>query len=81
MNLSALTRVLERSDRFQKTLREIRGGTGVSLSVADAAKPFVTAALHAELGIPMCLIAARPSQARRYVDDLMAWHPRRRCGL
>jgi transcription-repair coupling factor (superfamily II helicase) len=76
MNLSALTRALERSDRFQQTIREIRGGSGAALSVADAAKPFVTAALHAQLDIPICLVAARPSQARRYVDDLKAWHPR-----
>src|SRR5687768_17056603 len=76
MNLSALTRTLERSDRFQQTLRDLRRTTGLSLSIADAAKPFVTAALHAELAVPMALVAARPTQARRYVDDLSAWHPR-----
>jgi transcription-repair coupling factor (superfamily II helicase) len=76
MNLSALTRTLERSDQFQRALRDVRRTTGISLSVADSAKPFMTAALHAALDIPMALVAARPTQARRYLDDLAAWHPR-----
>ncbi|HEX3247119.1 MAG TPA: transcription-repair coupling factor, partial [Chloroflexota bacterium] len=76
MNLSALTGALRRSDRFQQTLREIRDGKRVPISVADTGKPYIVAALHEALQIPLCLVAPRPNQARRFVDDLLAWHPR-----
>ncbi len=76
MNLSELTRALERSDRFRKKIGKIGKSANASLSVSDAAKPYIVAALQATLNLPMFLVAARPNQARRFVDDLAAWHPR-----
>ena len=64
------------------SLRTALGGNAGSLSltadlsVADAAKPYVLAALHDVLRRPTLLIVARPGQARVLRDELACWHPR-----
>jgi transcription-repair coupling factor (superfamily II helicase) len=46
---------------------------GASLSVITPARPYALAALHAALGRPMLLLVARPTDARGYVNELIAW--------
>ncbi|HIE17364.1 MAG TPA: transcription-repair coupling factor, partial [Dehalococcoidia bacterium] len=41
--------------------------------VPDAVKPFVVAALHMELGVPVLLIASQSEEAKRLFDELQAW--------
>ncbi len=45
------------------------------LSVLDAAQPAFLSALHSVLGRPMLLVTAKPHDARRMHEELVAWSP------
>ena len=77
VNLAALLPVLQRQPAFddlrQKVLGAQPGDDPARLSVADPAKPYAVAALHAALGRTVVLLTARPGNARQLWDDLLAW--------
>ena len=78
MNLDQLTSELQRLAAFEAVRNRLLGDPGhpATVSVADAAKPYVLAALHAALDRPLLLITARPSQARSLREEIACWHPR-----
>jgi transcription-repair coupling factor (superfamily II helicase) len=65
----------------QQAVRELasaleRQGGPAQLSVLDAARPFLLAALHLSLRRPLLVLVPRPVEARALVDELCCWHPR-----
>jgi transcription-repair coupling factor (superfamily II helicase) len=78
MNLSRLLPTVQEYPGFQEHLARLTSDAGqpVSLSVADVAKPYLLAALHAALERPILLVTARPNHARFLRDEIAAWHPR-----
>jgi transcription-repair coupling factor (superfamily II helicase) len=77
MNLDQLVPELQKLADFEAVRSRLLGDAGhpAALSVADAAKPYVLAALHAALDRPLLLITARPSQARFLREEIACWHP------
>jgi transcription-repair coupling factor (superfamily II helicase) len=78
MNLADLLPTLQQESAFRALIARIERTTDqpVDLSVADAAEPYVLAALHDALARPMLLLVARPNQARAIRDEIACWHPR-----
>src|SRR6185369_3611728 len=68
VSLAALLPTLQRAPAFAELQRSVAGARPgsdpVRLSVADPAKPYAIAALHAELGRCVVLLTARPGNAR-----------------
>src|SRR5438105_1862017 len=75
MRLHPLLRVLDRHPSFASLVEAL--GTPAAgpqlLSAITPARPYALAALHAALNRPTPLAAARPSEARRYANELRAW--------
>ena len=47
----------------------------IKLVAADAVRPFLIAALHQELNLPILVVVAQPENAKRLYDELQAWCP------
>ena len=63
-------------DQLRQTVAAAKPGDAPArLSVADPAKPYAVAALHAALGRTVVLLTARPGNARQLWEDLLAWAP------
>src|SRR5512139_1372593 len=45
------------------------------ISVLESAKPFLIAALHAQLRVPIIVVTAHPDRAKYYVEQLATWRP------
>ncbi|MDP2730927.1 MAG: transcription-repair coupling factor [Dehalococcoidales bacterium] len=54
-------------------LAEKRGS--VRVLVLGAAKPYLIAALHRHLSIPMLIVTARSEESKRFYEQLSRWHP------
>ena len=79
LSLAALLPTLQRRPEFDDLRRSIAaaspGDDPARLSVADPAKPYAVAALHAALGRTVVVLTARPGNARQLWEDLLAWAP------
>ncbi|MCC6178054.1 MAG: transcription-repair coupling factor [Chloroflexi bacterium] len=78
LDLSALLPTLRRHPAFEDLTQALTGAPCDEphrLSVADPAKPYALAALHAALGRSLVLLTARPGHARQLWEDLTAWSP------
>jgi len=75
--LSRLLSLIEQVPGYRQLKGELTGlqEKDIRLVVADAVKPFVIAALHEELNLPILVIAAQPESAKRLYDELQAWCP------
>jgi transcription-repair coupling factor (superfamily II helicase) len=77
MDLSRLLSLIEQVPGYQKLKAELTGlqGKSVKLVVADAVKPFIVAALHQGLNLPILVVVTQPENAKRLYDELQAWCP------
>ncbi len=77
MDLSGLLSLVEQVTGYQRLRSELvePRGDGVKLIASDAVKPFVIAALHQEMNLPILVVMAQPESARRLYDELQAWCP------
>jgi transcription-repair coupling factor (superfamily II helicase) len=77
VNLSHLLSLIEQVPGYQKLKGELLESQGkdVKLVVSDAAKPFIIAALHKELNLPVLVVVAQPENAKQLYDELQAWCP------
>ncbi len=60
---------------LERRLLEPQGKT-IRLALPDVAMPFVIAALHRELDLPILVIVSQSEDAKRMYDELKAWCPR-----
>ena len=49
------------------------GSAGDRTVVLDAAKPYLVAALYRRFSVPLLMVTARPENARRLYEQLLAW--------
>ncbi|MBN2462131.1 MAG: transcription-repair coupling factor [Dehalococcoidia bacterium] len=77
MDLSGLLSLVEQVTGYQRLRSELiePRGDGVKLIASDAVKPFVIAALHQEMNLPILVVMAQPESARRLYDELQSWCP------
>jgi len=48
-------------------------GGSASISVLDAAKPYIMAVVYKELGLPMLVVTAQPENSRKLQEQIAAW--------
>jgi transcription-repair coupling factor (superfamily II helicase) len=76
MNLSHLISLIEQVSGYQQLIGKLQSQEkDIKLVVSDAVKPFIIAALHKGLNLPVLVIVAQPESAKRLYDELQAWCP------
>jgi transcription-repair coupling factor (superfamily II helicase) len=74
MNLSCLLSLLKDVPAYTQLAGELSTAKGEHKAVIlDAAKPYLIAALCAELSLPTMVVTAQPETARRLHEQLRAW--------
>jgi len=73
MDLTKLLNLIAETPAYRQLLDELRGNASTKVSVLDAAKPYLIAALYQSLRLPMMVITAQPENARRLYEQLLAW--------
>jgi transcription-repair coupling factor (superfamily II helicase) len=75
MDLSGLLSSIEKVREYQRLKDELSRplGNAIKMAAADAVRPFLIAALHQGLSLPILVVAAQPENARRLYDELQAW--------
>jgi len=81
LDLAALLPALRSEPSFRAVVAGVtsdRGGAADAsgtgrISIADPAKAYVLAGLHADLGRAVVVLTARPGQARQLSEELRAW--------
>ena len=48
-------------------------GGSAGISILDAAKPYVIAAVYKKLGLPMLVVTAQPENSRKLQEQITAW--------
>jgi transcription-repair coupling factor (superfamily II helicase) len=77
MELSHLTHLIDDIPAYQQLRDELSGlqRSAIKLVAIDAVRPFLFAALHQELHVPILVVTNQPEGARRLYDELQAWCP------
>lgn len=75
MDLSCLLSLIRQVTGYQHLKCGLFGEQSkeVSMVVSDAARPFVIAALHKELQLPILVIISQPEEAKKIYDELQVW--------
>jgi len=74
LSLTQLLPLIERIPAWRQLiarLREANGSTGVT--VLDAAKPYLIAALYHSQRLPMLVVTAQPDNCRKLYEQLLTW--------
>ena len=76
MDLSRLLSLIEKVPEYQRLKGELSGfQEGIKLVAADAVRPFLIAALHQGLNLPILVVVAQPENAKKLYDEFQAWCP------
>jgi transcription-repair coupling factor (superfamily II helicase) len=75
MDLRRLLKLIESMPAFRRLIEMLKqkSSTGNTVVVLDAARPYLVAALHASLQVPLLLVTARPENARKLQEQLAGW--------
>jgi transcription-repair coupling factor (superfamily II helicase) len=74
MNLSRLLSLLKDVPAYTQLVGELSTAKGEQKAVIlDAAKPYLIAALHEELSLPIMVLTAQPETARKLHEQLRIW--------
>jgi transcription-repair coupling factor (superfamily II helicase) len=76
MNLSSLLSLVTEVPGYSRLLQQLSRTEGESrLTILDAAKPYIIAALHNEFALPVMVITAQPEDRQRLYEELQVWCP------
>jgi transcription-repair coupling factor (superfamily II helicase) len=76
MNLSSLLSLITEAPGYSRLLQALSSpGSESSLVIIDAAKTYLIAALHHDLGLPAMVITARAEDCQRLYEELQIWCP------
>jgi len=73
MDLTKLLNLIAETPTYRQLLGELRDNASTGVSVLDAAKPYLIAALYQSLRLPMMVVTAQPEKSRRLYEQLVAW--------
>ncbi|MDY6917984.1 MAG: transcription-repair coupling factor [Chloroflexota bacterium] len=73
MDLGPLFSILSDITAYHDLLDAVRQGRERRLVVPEAARPFLLAALHRALHVPLVVVAPHPHEARHLQDQLECW--------
>ncbi len=60
---------------YRRLLADLRHGKKGDAVVLEAARAYLVAALHRDLGRPLLLVTARPEHARKLHEQFQNWLP------
>ncbi len=76
LNLSGLLSLLKVMPSYTQLVKALSGAQDEHKAVVlEAARPYLIAALHRELEVPVMLVTAQPDTARKLHEQLLAWCP------
>ncbi|MEK7353314.1 MAG: DEAD/DEAH box helicase, partial [Chloroflexota bacterium] len=76
MDLSKLLSLIEEMPAYRRLVDELeKKGDTSRAAVLDAAKPYLIAALHQRLTVPMLIVTSQPESSRKLYEQLLAWCP------
>ena len=73
MNLGCLLPLIDEMPGYRQLLDTLRRVGEQRVVVLDAAKPYLLASLHRQLGQPMLVVTPRPEEAKQLQDQLLSW--------
>jgi len=73
MNLAPLLPLIDEMPGYRELAEGLRKVGRQRLVVLDAAKPYLIACLHQELGWPMLVVAPQPGEAKQLQEQLLTW--------
>lgn len=74
MNLSFLTKLAIDSEESGRLIRDMRQRPGErAVAAHPAARPYLVAALHRELGLPVLVVVPTSQDARVFYEGLLVW--------
>jgi len=74
MNLSCLVSLLREVPAYRQLVGQLLSAKGEHKVIAlNAARPYLIAALHQELSLPVLIITAQPESAKKLYGQLQAW--------
>ncbi|MFC1913374.1 transcription-repair coupling factor [Chloroflexota bacterium] len=74
LKLTQLLPLIEEAPAYRRLVAELErksGNTGVAL--LDAARPYLIAALHHSLRLPMLIVTAQPENAKKLYEQISTW--------
>ena len=76
LDLSCLLRLLKETPAYRELVAALSVKTGEHRAIIlDAARPYLIAALHEGLDVPLLVVTAQPEGARRFFEQLRVWCP------
>jgi transcription-repair coupling factor (superfamily II helicase) len=73
MDLTKLLNLIAEMPAYRQLLDELRRNASTEVSVLEAAKPYLLAALYQSVRLPMVVVTAQPEKSRRLYEQLLAW--------
>ena len=74
LEITRLLNLAAEMPAYRRLIDELKQpGGSASISILDAAKPYIIAAVYKELGLPVLLITAQPENSRRLQEQITAW--------
>ncbi len=73
MDLTKLLNLIAEMPAYHQLLDELRRNASTEVSVLEAAKPYLIAALFQSVRLPMVVVTAQPEKSRRLYEQLLAW--------
>ncbi len=74
LDLTGLLSVIEEMPPYRRLMDKLKQrGNGTGVTVLDAAKPYLVAALYRGLKLPMLAVAARPENAKKLYEQISTW--------
>ena len=75
MDLSGLIFIIAKMPAYRCLVEELGKRNEHRVTLLDAAKPYLIAALHQELRLPLMVVAAYPERAKKIYEQLQCWCP------
>jgi len=74
LNLTQLLHLIEEMPAYRQLVDELQQPNGNTRAVVlDAAKPYLIAALHHSLRLPMLIVTAQPENCKKLYEQLLTW--------
>jgi transcription-repair coupling factor (superfamily II helicase) len=73
LNLTQLLPLIQDMPAYRRLVNGVRQSENTSVSVLDAAKPYLIAALYHQLRWPVLVVTAQPENAKKLHEQLLTW--------
>jgi transcription-repair coupling factor (superfamily II helicase) len=74
-DLSLLLKLIEAMPAYHRLMVALKGRGDKAEVVLDAARPYLIAALHQYLQVPLLVVTGQPEKAKKLHEQLQSWRP------